>query len=78
MYSLMGVGTYGGPGLNPMVSAHLWKNLYSLKGSLRFRGAEMSQIGYPSYVTAPEVHCEEETVSPYQYCNSHPVLSSGY
>ena len=29
IYSLMGVGTCGGPGLNPMVSAHLWK-IYTL------------------------------------------------
>ena len=25
MYSLMGAGIYGGSGLNPVVSAHLWK-----------------------------------------------------
>ena len=29
MYSLMGAGVYGGPGLNPMVSAPLWK-IYAL------------------------------------------------
>ena len=29
MYSLMGVGAYGGSGLNPMVSAHLWR-IYAL------------------------------------------------
>ena len=25
MYSLMGAGVYGGSGLSPVVSAHLWK-----------------------------------------------------
>ena len=25
IYSLMGVGAYGNSGLNPMVSAHLWR-----------------------------------------------------
>ena len=29
MYSLMGVGTYGNSGLNPMVSFHLWR-IYAL------------------------------------------------
>ena len=29
MYCLMGVGAYSGSGLNPMVSAHLWK-IYAL------------------------------------------------
>ena len=29
MYSLMGVGAYGNSGLNPMVSAHLWR-IYAL------------------------------------------------
>ena len=25
MYSMMGAGVYGGSGLNPIVSSHLWK-----------------------------------------------------
>ena len=44
MYSLMGAGTYGNSGMDPLVSFHMWKTFALQRMLLQLYGLEMSKL----------------------------------